>query len=208
MPIEALLWSLLLVISPALALYFRPALRERLQGLPFDLEPVAPWIHGLGLPYLALILGSVSSRLVGLHGFPDESWLSGGLACVLGIGAAYLARDRMSIQPDPGRNLDAIFLEQSRWAFYQGTAALWFPLPLSSLVGFGVAMLELGITHLAARNLGPPSPMLWKVLMRAALSSVLFAATGNFWLTAGTQLLLSMLLVRGHLHDDSGQSAS
>ena len=208
MPIEALLWSLLLVISPTLVLYFRPALRERLQRLPYDLEPVAPWIHGLGIPYLALIIGSVSSRQVGLHGFPDVSWFSGGLACAVGIGVAYLARGRMSVRPDPGRKLDAIFLEQSRWAFYRGAAALWFPAPLSSLVGFGIAILELGITHLAAGNPGPPTPLLWKVLMRAAFATVLFAATGNFWLTAGTQLLLAMLVVREPRHDASGQSVS
>jgi hypothetical protein len=195
MPIEALLWSLLLVLSPALAAHIWPTLRERLQALPFNLEALAPWIHALGLPYLALIVGSVSGRLMGLQGFSSASWFSGGLACAMGLGAAFFALSRIDVRPNPVRNLDLILQEETRWAFYRGAAAHWLRFAISPLLGFGLAVLELVITHLAKEGPHPLSSLQWKSVMRAAFSTLLFMATGNAWLTAGTQLLLTLLLV-------------
>jgi hypothetical protein len=200
MPIEAFLWSLLLVFTPALAPHIWPKLRERFEPLPFDLETLAPWIHSLGLPYLGLVLGSVSSRHVGLIGFPSASWLSGGLACILGLGAANFALGRITTRPDPERDYATVLLEEARWAFYRGAAAQWIPIAFSPLLGFGLAILELAIAHLAVHGLHPPSSMQWKTMMRAALSSLLFIGTGNVWLTVGTQLLLIILLKRKTRH--------
>jgi hypothetical protein len=196
MPIEALLWSSLLVLSPALAFRFWPTVRERFGPLPFDLAALAPWIHGLVLPYLALILGSVSGRHVGLQGFPSASWLSGSLACALGLGAAYVASDRIQSPPDPEIDFGTGLLEETRWAFYRGAAAQWLSYPFGSLLGLGLAVLELAITHLADLKLHSPSLRQWKAILRAALSTLLFLGTGNVWLTVGTQLLLTALLTR------------
>lgn len=194
MPIEALLWSLLLILGPSLALRVWPTLRERLNQQLLDFESLAPWIHGLGIPYLALILGSVSSRRVGLYGFPTTIWVSGGVACTLGLGAAYFILERISVRPDPEQKIRVLLLEETRWAFYRGAAFLWLPFPFSILLGFGASLLEWGITHVVAHGRRRPSPAQWKVLIRAGLSSLLFVATGNFWLTAGTQLILTTLI--------------
>ncbi|TFH36989.1 MAG: hypothetical protein E4G99_03650, partial [Anaerolineales bacterium] len=151
MPIEALLWSLLLIFGPAMARRFWPSLRERFVWLPVDLERMAPWIHGLGIPYLAFMLGSVSSRRAGLHGFPSATWLSGGLACALAVGAAYFLLGRFSTQPDPEQKIEMILLEEARWAFYRAVAVFWVASPFSAFLGLGLATLEWGITRIAAQ---------------------------------------------------------
>jgi hypothetical protein len=196
MPIEALFWSLLLVLSPALASRLWPSLSKRFDPLPIDIESLAHWIHGLGVPYLAIILGSVSSRKVGLLGLTAEAWFTGGLACALGLGMASFLMGRCIKPPDSVCKLDTILLEETRWAFYRGAAALWLPPTFSPLLGLGIAVLELGITQAIASNLLLPSPKQWKILMRAAFSTLLFLATGNFWLTAGTQLILTATLLK------------
>lgn len=195
MPIEALLWSLLLIIGPFLALRAWPSLRMRFNRTPVDFESLAPWIHGLGIPYLALIIGSVSSRRMGIDGISAQAWVSGAIACALGLGAANVALGRMTVRPDPEQKFSAILLEETRWAFYRSAASLWLPFPLSIILGLGLALLEWGITHIAAHGGRQPSQAQMKVWIRAGLSSLLFFATGNVWLTAGTQLLLTKRII-------------
>jgi hypothetical protein len=194
MPIEALFWSLLLILSPALGSRLWPALRERFGKLPIDIESWAAWIHSLGIPYLAIILGSVSGRKIGLYGQAAGEWFAGLLACSLGLGAAFLFFKRRHERPDPEVDLVSNMLEETRWAFYRGAATLWIPGILSPLLGFSLAALELGFTHIQTSGRQPPSPSQWKIVLRAALSTILFLTTGNFWLTAGTQLVLSSIL--------------
>ena len=194
MPIEALVWSLLLILGPSLALRVWPKLPERFNQSTVDIKSLAPWFHGLGIPYLALIIGSVSSRRVGLYGFPTTVWVSGGIACTLGLAAANFTLGRLKVQPDPEQKLSFILLEETRWAFYRGAAYLWLPFPFSILLGLGLSLLEWGITHVVGHGRQQPSPAKLKVLIRAGLSTLLFFATGNFWLTAGTQLLLTSII--------------
>lgn len=196
MPIEALLWSSLMVLGPALAHRAWPALRDRFKTLPEELIPLAPWIHGLGLPYLAIILGSVSSRHVGIQGFPMEIWGTGGLACAAGLAVAYVAIRQRETHLDPEVGLDTLLLEEGRWGFYRGAARLWLPFPFSTLLGLGMFVLEMGITHIAVNGRQKPSTVQWKALLRAALSTILFVATHNLWLTMATGLILHSPLLR------------
>ncbi len=202
MPIEALIWSLLIILGPALAHRAWPLLRDRYKNLPDELAALAPWIHGLGLPYLAIILGSVSSRHVGLQGLPTEIWATGGLACVAGLAAAYVAMRQRESRLDPEAGFDTLLLEEGRWAFYRGAARLWLPFPFSAHLGLGMSVLEMGITHFAIHGRKKLSPSQWKALLRAAFSTTLFVATHNFWLTLVTQLILhSPLISRPQLSD-------
>lgn len=194
MPIEALFWSLLLILSPALGSRLWPTLRERFAPLPIDIKSWAVWIHSLGIPYLAIVLGSVSGRKIGLYGQVPGEWFTGLLACSLGLGAGFFLLKRRNDRPDPEVDLVSNMLEETRWAFYRGASTLWLPGIFSPLLGFGLAALELGITHVLTFGRQIPSPSQWKIVLRTALSTILFLATGNFWLTAGTQLVLSTIL--------------
>ena len=194
MPIEALFWSLLLILSPALGSRLWPALRERYDHFPIDIKVWAAWIHSLGLPYMAIILGSVSGRKMGLYGQAAGEWFIGLLACGFGLGAAILLLNRQDKRPDPEVDLVSNIQEETRWAFYRAAATLWLPGMLSLLLGFGLAVLELGTTHVQTSGRQAPSPSQWKIVLRAALSTTLFLATGNFWITAGTQLAISTIL--------------
>jgi hypothetical protein len=171
-----------------------PTLRERFDHLPFDIKVWAAWIHSLGLPYMAILLGSVSGRKMGLYGQAAGDWFVGLLACGLGLVAALLLLNRQDNRPDPEVDLVSNIQEETRWAFYRGAATLWLPGMLSPALGFGLAVLELGTTHVQTSGRQPPSPSQWKIVLRVALSTTLFLATGNFWLTAGTQLAIAAIL--------------
>lgn len=196
MPVEALIWSLLLVLGPAFAERLWPMLRQRIPPLPINVELWAPWIHGLMLPYLAIIVGSVSGRQVGLYGGQPGVWIAGVIACGIGLILASTLVRRLANLPEPEGELYAVLLDETRWAFYRAAAALWIAGLLSALLGFGMAFIELGLTHALVSGRSAPSQAQWKRLMRAALSTLLFIATGNFWLTAMTQLLLQLVVRR------------
>jgi hypothetical protein len=196
-----------MILGPALGHRAWSILRDRFKTLPDELDALAPWIHGLGLPYLAIILGSVSSRHVGLQGFPVESWATGGLACVAGLAAGYLVIRQREIYVDPDAGIATLLLEEGRWAFYRGAARLWLPFPFSTLLGLGMSMIEMGITHFVVSDQQKPSTAQWKLLLRAALSTTLFATTQNFWLTLGTQLLLhSPMFNRLRVQEEASRS--
>jgi hypothetical protein len=200
MPIEALAWSLFLLLSPTLASRLWPSLQERHDPFPFDVEIWAPWIHSFVLPYLAVILGSVSGRKIGLYGQTAEEWFVGLLACSIGMTAAVIFTSRLDKRPNPEVNFVTSLLEETRWAFYRGAVALWLPGMFVPLLGFGLALIEFALKHMDAFGRHPPSSAGSKVMMRAAFSSLLFFATGNFWMTAGTQLLLNIFFNKRNSH--------
>lgn len=203
MPIEAAVWSLLMVISPGVAARLWPSLQERYQRLSINLEAWAPWIQSLGIPYLALILGSVSDRQMGLVGLKPAMWAVGGTACLIALAASRITLSRTAIKPDPGASASTVLLEEVRWGFYRGAAALWLSGYLASVLGLGLALLELAMTHMFIHGSQLPDLKTWKALLRAVLSTLLFVLTGNFWLTAGTQLLLTFMLRSSALTEDA-----
>ncbi len=199
MPIEAIIWSLLLMLSPALIARLWPGLRERIDSLPFNITPLGPWFHSLGLPYLAIILGSVSDRKMGLVGITPLAWFMGAIACSIALVVAWLVLGRMPSTPDPECTPRDVLLNETRWTFYRGAASLWLPGIASTILALGMILLEQGIRHVTTLGLEVPPENSWKLLMRATLSTSLFITTGNFWLTAGTQLLLTAGLLKRNL---------
>ena len=94
MPFEALAWTFIVILGPSLA----AALKPRLGNFePIWIE-IAGWIHAAALPFLALILGSISARAAGITHFDPVTWSPGLLAAMLGFLAAVLAR---SVLPNP-----------------------------------------------------------------------------------------------------------
>ncbi len=200
MPVEAVFWTLLLLLAPVLTARYWATLGERFARIAPELEALAPWVHGVGIPYLAVILGSVSGRQVGLQGNSLERWFTSILACGISLSAAYFLRRRITSPLDPERTFQAALLDEVRWAFYRGVAALWLPFPFSALPGLGLAWVEQSLTHVIAEGWRPPTPQYWKTVLRAALSALIFALTRNFWITTATQMLLTV-----HLAAQPGQ---
>src|SRR3972149_11004230 len=81
MPWEALIWSALAALSPAAAAVAWPRWKPRLGIAGETLERIAPWLHGVGPAYLALIRGAILSRDAGLRGADLVAWLAGGGVC-------------------------------------------------------------------------------------------------------------------------------
>jgi hypothetical protein len=191
---EALLWSLLAVTAPAAA----QVLWRRINpSLPEWAEPLingAGWLHGLILPYIALIVGSIPGGLVGLYGTPLLGWIVGGLACLLGLIAVALThryRPRSALQSRPAL---VRWQDEPRWALYRASGALWLQdLALGAGLGFVLSIIEWALSGLSnpARNF---IDLDREPLYRSGVSAILFLLTRNFWLTAGTQLFFFILL--------------
>src|SRR3990172_11938881 len=86
MPWEALIWSALAALSPAAAAATWPRWKPRLGTAGEPLERIAPWLHGAGPAYLALIRGAILSRDAGLRGHDLVAWLAGGGDCAALLG--------------------------------------------------------------------------------------------------------------------------
>ena len=214
--LEALFWVGLAVLSPAL---IRPTwapmvsllkLSESTQDLA---RRLAPWIWGIVPAYLALITGAIPARLFGLTGVPPLAWFGGAIICGALVGLAALVRWPDGTWPTPTRGV----LDEPRWALYRAAGVLWLPRPeLGLLLGLILGVLEWAIFFKVWK--GPlltslqtwRSPELdsswpagtWETVVRVAGSSLIFAITRNFWLTALTQAVL-LGMVRRNWPDDS-----
>jgi hypothetical protein len=190
---EALAWSALLIAAPAAVNVIWNRFDPPVPSWAKPILDGAGWLHGLLLPYIALLVGSIPGGLVGLYGPTRRSWLTGGLACLLGLAAVLIAHRMLPRTIRPRRAL-VRWRDEPRWALYRATGALWLgDSSLGAGVGFILSILEWvgdGLTHPGAeeRSLDP------EVLYRSGVSTILYLITGNFWLTAGTQLAFFVLL--------------
>lgn len=201
---EAAFWVGLALISPAL---MRPTwpravaflhLSEAVQDLA---QRLAPWLWGIGPSYLALITGAVPARFLGLTGHSPLAWFGGAIICGALIGIAALIQWPQGSWPTPTHGI----LDEPRWALYRAAGILWVASPqLGILLGFGLALLEWAIRFQPWK--GPlretlrkqRSPELnaawpggtWETVVRISGSTLLFATTRNFWLTAVSQAVL------------------
>lgn len=191
----------LAILSPALA---RPAwpraisllrLSESTQDLA---QRLAPWLWGIVPAYLALISGAVPARFVGLTGQSPQAWLGGAALSGAIIGLMASIRRPEGDWPTPTRGV----LDEPRWALYRAAGVLWLPgYEWGLLTGLVLALLEWAICFRPWKGPlqeGLRAPRMeeleskwptgtWETVARIAGSSLLFAATRNFWLTAVSQ---------------------
>ena len=162
---------------------------------------VSPWLRDLGLPYLALMLGAVAARDMGLRGHSLLDWVFG---LLLAGGAAALGWRLGQAQGWPESAQAA--LDEVRWALYRSLAWGWSgSLVVGLLAGFGVSLIERALMRASetgrlrlVREDGP-----W--LVRALTSAALFGVAHNLWLNVFSRLAapLSFALWRAR----HGQSA-
>lgn len=143
------------------------------------------WLHLLPL-YLALITGAVSGRDAGLYGQDASRWASGAIACVvvLGVAAGALWWRAAAIQ---WPRAWVALADEARWALYRAAGALWLGHVLG---GVGVGAVLSGLEWLMRASPWRDWREAWPGLSRPLISSVLFALTGNAWLTAAAHLVL------------------
>lgn len=194
MRFEALLWSLLAITAPGAALWLWRRINP---AIPPWAQPVfngAGWLHGLILPYSALVLGSIPGGLVGLYAITPLEWITGSLACLSGLAAVLLVHQlRPGSELQPGDALER-WKDEPRWALYRATGALLLQdVALGAGLGFVFSILEWAFTSLT-RQPQDTSLQDREPLYRSGVSTILFLLTRNFWLTAGTQLVFFILL--------------
>jgi hypothetical protein len=138
---------------------------------------LSPWAHSIGLPYLSLLLGWISSRDCGLTGHTPAEWIVGALAAVaLGLLLGWISL-RYSTSLGWGDVRD-----EARWTLYR--AAAW---PLAGFLSLAVA------AALAAACAEFALDRRWKggsfsrpewipFLVRAGGSAALFLLAHNFFL--------------------------
>ncbi|MEA1977017.1 MAG: hypothetical protein U9N80_03870 [Chloroflexota bacterium] len=194
MPWEAALWSLALIISPIVASWAWPRVQKSFGDWREPLEAAAPWVHSLLLPYLALLLGSIIGRDAGLYGHSPADWVSGAVACGLGLVAAALFLRKRPVNLLWSHTLSETLREETRWALYRASAALWVPsFPASVAIGTALALAETGVRVLQEEKENRFTLANGASLLRALFSGLLFGLTRNFWLTAATQAAIVAL---------------
>jgi hypothetical protein len=137
----------------------------------------APWIGGAALPYLALLLGWISSRDFGLTGHTPTEWLLGAAASV--ILGFFLGRvsARVSIMLGWG-----VVCDEARWTLYRAAAWPWVThLPLAVAAALVAACVEFALGRkLGGEKVFDAVGVLF--LMHAAGSAALFLLVHNFFL--------------------------
>ena len=142
MPITPFLPGLML----ALAAWILPFVVRFVPGKPADrlfsrrpsLSAWAPWIRSVGLPYLGLMLGWISSRDYGLTGQTPAEWILGSAAAVV-LGIAFgTVSARLSVALGWG-----VIGDEARWTLYRAAAwpVLGF-LPLAVAAALAAACAE------------------------------------------------------------------
>lgn len=145
---------------------------------------VSPGLRNLGLPYLALMLGVVAARDMGLRGHSLLEWVFG---LLLAGGAAALGWRVRQAQAWP-ETIQAA-LDEVRWALYRALAWSWSgSLVVGLLAGFGVSLVERGFMRASEtgtlRLVGDDGP--W--LVRSLTSAAMFGVAHNLWLIVMARL--------------------
>lgn len=182
------MWVGFAVASPALATVLWPRLRERFGEWAELVERFAPWAYGFGPAYLALLSGAIRAREAGLLGHDPLAWVGGALACAIWLRLATVWRPDAVRWPEPNRGV----LDEPRWTLYRAAGSQWVGHPqIGGLVGLALALSEWALGGRAQGRVE------WQTLARLASSTVVFALTRNFWLTALAQAGLLIVLRRG-----------
>jgi ABC-type antimicrobial peptide transport system permease subunit len=208
--LQSLLWVIASVVIGVVALV---AVRARgedfwhattLGGLTAE---IALFLYQVGLPFLALIAGSVSLDLLGLGidwfredhllGFTLREWLegsaftAGAVVFVIGVLAFTRAPNPTSITPESGllalRN--AIY-DEAHWALYRSPFVLLLGDGMfGALAGLALVLIEHGVRQRVAPH--QISRGRWLLLVLGLLTSaLLFVLTQNLWLMIAANTLI------------------
>jgi hypothetical protein len=144
----------------------------------------APWaarlsvgVRSLGLPYLALMVGAVAARDMGLHGF---SLLESALGLLVTLGVAALGWRMHPAQEWPNAAHSA--LDEVRWALYRALGWGWSgSLLLGLLTGLVGALIERALDRVSKSGSLRVLPEDGRWLLRVIGSTALFGVAHNLW---------------------------
>lgn len=185
---ESIVWVAVALAAAPLAGVLGPPVRLRWPRLAAYLEIIGPWLYGLGPAYLALVRGAVLARAFGLYGRGGAiGWaveLVGGAGFLL---AVWLLRGRLAVLSSAPSD-DASILDEPRWCLYRAAGILWTGSDWWGLLaGFGLGCLEWAVGQQVWRRESRGAPQACLEIFRLSLSTILFALTGNAWITALVQ---------------------
>jgi hypothetical protein len=211
-------WTLAsMTVAVLVILFVGPAQLGRLRALKGGrlLEQLARLIYFIGVPYAALLTGSIAPIDMGLTGvsgsilgWSPAEWLRGlstaftlGAIVLLPIGLAgrQIARTGRPLGTDD-RSAGVVIVEalysEIHWAFYRA-APLILLRDVYTAVIFGALLVGVEWTVELIRNGLSPSPEERQRWLRRgvllALSAALFALTRNVWLAIVLHMLLELL---------------
>lgn len=211
-------WTLASMTAAVLAILFvGPAQRDRLRATTGGrlLEPFLRLVYFLGVPYAALLTGSIATIDIGLTGiggsilgWSPAEWLHGlstaltlGVIVLLPIGAAsrQVARAGRPLGADD-RSAGVVIVEaiysEIHWAFYRA-APLILLSDVYAAVLFGTLLVGVEwLVELIRNGLSPFPEERQRWLRRGVLlasSAALFALTKNAWLAIGLHAVLELL---------------
>lgn len=193
--LQAVGWCALALAAWPLADWLGPRLRAALGGRAEAVLMWGPWLLGLGPMVLAWLSGAVPARFLGLLGVGGWlGWLASALLITgMWFGARWFVHNRgpwAAAYP-----LDWAVLDEPRWALYRAAGWLWvMDRGWGLLIGLGLTLVEWALRHHLWRAENRASADTCLTLLRLALSSLVFALTGNLWLTIIFQVALLQLL--------------
>ncbi|OGO46646.1 MAG: hypothetical protein A2Z30_03000 [Chloroflexi bacterium RBG_16_64_43] len=186
----ALLICALAISWPVFELAAARLIRANLRQFAEWATRVSPWLRDLGLPYLALMLGAVAARDMGLRGHTLLDWVFGVL---LAGGAAALGWKLRQAQSWPESTRAA--LDEVRWALYRALAWGWSgSLVVGLLAGFGVSLIERALMRVSETGRLPLVREDWPWLVRALTSAAMFGVAHNLWLNVFSRLAAPLSL--------------
>ena len=200
----AFFWCIISIGAPVTTRALEPRLSPHFGKWHDPLVEIAPWIHGLIWPYLALISGVIPGFDAGIYGQSTRVWIMGFFACAAGLAAAALVLRK---RPLAGivllAPIDAVH-EEPRWALYRSAAYLWVADPIIGVaLGVLMAFTEWLLFYTPWKAM--PTTRSRAQLLRILFSGTIFLITKNFWLTAGTQI--GLLVLAGVVGQDEDNRA-
>lgn len=202
---ESFFWVAAQLAFGLLGVSLWPQFKTIFGGAAGRLAEVGRLAHSLTIPYIALLIGSVSARDTGLIGaealpYSLADWARA-LMWAAAFGGAALAT-RVWLRREPDVPPAWALLDEVRWAFYRGAAIGWIGLFGGVALGAGLATLEWAVLKGLRTSLGESTPVRLSNLLRLALSTAVFAVTLNVWATWAAGALAAFGLARwSALHD-------